>query len=1158
MGERKGTKGLELWCKRMTEGYPGVKIDNMTTSWRDGLAFCAIIHHFRPELIDFKKLKKEDVYANNELAFRVAEQYLGIPALLEAEDMVEYAVPDRLSILTYLSQFYQAFAVTQGSPLRIVQKRPSSSTGIVSPASTSPPNKKMPIPGVDILRLKPCAKCLLPVFFAERLNVGKLLYHRTCFRCARCNNQLTLANCYETETTNQYCCETCPDEEPTEPSSPDNATGMSILSRSLSDEEKTAGLNSYMFETANSEVIQPSSVGIARKSFLQMNMLPGSGSDDEEAVKVPDPPRSARPSVVGLSAISISEHQSDIINSNSDSGRPDSSSVSSSRDIKVQIDTTEDSSSIVKARMRLFEKKCDPQPTFTTKVTENDLSTVTEPKVPIANDDLDKLNVKEEECVIDDTSVNIADQSDSISLDFKEAVAIEESQENVQIDSTIESVITVSDQTISSSDDVICISDYKTTCEDSVVTISDESDILNEPKQESNFGGDKDSTADLLDSKIQYKTSCEISLSEPQSNISSDIERSEESVYKEHHSLPEDDSLSKTEYKTTCEDSVIFVREETNDTFLSQEPSVNTQSDESTDMAKVEDISLLKETKETAQMDEIEKETTNNVELDSGLQSMQPSLAEELKGSPAGESYPGELNPFSDDEEHEDERDNKRSSTNPFDEDEDDEEPSTPPRRLIKLNDEDKVTFTPGPFQISRISEVYPPSSTAEFKKPIPITRKKVSAPKISLTPFWVHEDEDFTTESKMSRNSVEHPQPLPRISDVSSSITSPYGSSTTSLSSITTTSSVQSGKRKKAPAPPKPRESTQESTQESEPNSSLTSSPSTSVQHSPRSTPRPRKSMKAPAPPTSMASTPSGLTVPHPKISISPIQFDNTKIAKDEVNRNRKSQTFSEPTSPTATNTPDKSTYGKWKRKKNLAPEKPVAIRRTIKELPMVEVKRELDIIEVQQQGLERQGVKLEHIIRMRCESADSELNEDNIPIEVEDMILQLFEVVNEKNELCRRQAELMYLKKQHRLEEEHAEVEYQIRCLMLTPDKNKTDTDKSKEEELIKRLIEIVEKKNEIIECLDMDRVREHEEDHSFTSSMNSYANKRDAGPTTLSNDDSQSLSKKEKKKLKKKFKLKIGGSHHQQVVDADKDIDETEVNQVKEKKKKKFAIF
>lgn len=145
-----------------------------------------------------------------------------------------------------------------------------------------------------------------------------------------------------------------------------------------------------------------------------------------------------------------------------------------------------------------------------------------------------------------------------------------------------------------------------------------------------------------------------------------------------------------------------------------------------------------------------------------------------------------------------------------------------------------------------------------------------------------------------------------------------------------------------------------------------------------------------------------------------------------------------------------------------------------------MGEIRRELEVIEIQQQGLERQGVRLEQNIRERCEGSNySETGlylsacllfvnplcrylllgstyfvaDSSASAQVEDMILQLFELVNEKNELFRKQAELMYLRRQQRLEEEHADVEYQIRCLMLQPEASKTDCDKAREEELISR---------------------------------------------------------------------------------------------------------
>lgn len=90
----------------MTSSYENVNIIDMDTSWRDGLAFCAMIHHFRPNLIDYSGLKSEDVLQNNELAYKVAEQEMGIPSLLDPQDMLDSDIPDKFSIITYVSQFY--------------------------------------------------------------------------------------------------------------------------------------------------------------------------------------------------------------------------------------------------------------------------------------------------------------------------------------------------------------------------------------------------------------------------------------------------------------------------------------------------------------------------------------------------------------------------------------------------------------------------------------------------------------------------------------------------------------------------------------------------------------------------------------------------------------------------------------------------------------------------------------------------------------------------------------------------------------------------------------------------------------------------------------------------------------------------------------------
>ncbi|KAM4771390.1 alpha-actinin-2 [Rhinophrynus dorsalis] len=108
--ETSAKEGLLLWCQRKTAPYRNVNIQNFHTSWKDGLGLCALIHRHRPDLIDYSKLNKDDAVGNINLAMDVAEKYLDIPKMLDAEDIVNTAKPDERAIMTYVSCFYHAFA----------------------------------------------------------------------------------------------------------------------------------------------------------------------------------------------------------------------------------------------------------------------------------------------------------------------------------------------------------------------------------------------------------------------------------------------------------------------------------------------------------------------------------------------------------------------------------------------------------------------------------------------------------------------------------------------------------------------------------------------------------------------------------------------------------------------------------------------------------------------------------------------------------------------------------------------------------------------------------------------------------------------------------------------------------------------------------------
>ncbi|XP_020342130.1 MICAL-like protein 2 isoform X1 [Oncorhynchus kisutch] len=226
-------KALQQWCKLQCNGYRDVAIINMTTSFRDGLAFCALIHKYRPDLIDYDSLNKEDIFDNNNLAFRVAEDKLGIAALLDAEDMVALRIPDRLSVLTYVSQYYNYFhgrnpiggvgavkrpaegskeepcgkknfpvvAKTMVYKMAIENHPPPSSLMV----KTSPKATTAAVQKTDVLvessnktgtLSSKCVVCKCHVHLVQRHFIDGKLYHRSCFKCSECSNVL-LAGAYK-------------------------------------------------------------------------------------------------------------------------------------------------------------------------------------------------------------------------------------------------------------------------------------------------------------------------------------------------------------------------------------------------------------------------------------------------------------------------------------------------------------------------------------------------------------------------------------------------------------------------------------------------------------------------------------------------------------------------------------------------------------------------------------------------------------------------------------------------------------------------------------------------------------------------------------------------------------------------------------------------
>ncbi|XP_008557227.1 MICAL-like protein 1 isoform X1 [Microplitis demolitor] len=1006
MTERRGPKALELWCRRITEGYPGVNVQNMTTSWRDGLAFCAMIHHFRPDLIDFSSLNKDDVYGNNELAFRTAEQHLGIPALLDAEDMASCSVPDRLSILTYLSQFYQQFGGS--SPSRIARSRtPETSSQQITPAE-SPASKAAPRLG---MRREVCVVCSMPVFLAEKLVISKSTYHRTCFRCARCHNQLTPCSYYETEE-GQYCCETCPDEDTT------NISVSEYDSLALG-----ANDSSIAIAAAESESLESQDQEISYHRSL---------SDEEKQLKKLNESKDLKSTsqIASMRLNFMSSHLlSDTVDSESEAfdGGSKDQDVNASPDIKSK-DSLED----LKTNLHSMTSR-----TINDKSVNNlDVSSSVHRCLTATSDNLDNdINVDVDADVNVDDNLIVNDKDKN-----KDEFKSQDTKEMVGVTGTdVNQCLSIVQKRLKLFEDLVV----------NVNVIANNNNDRDDKADGDANAGDKDCDSETGVSGV--------SRMEPDSL---------EVCPRDDFTITEPVSQAIAKPRDTC-------------------VSIINASVESTEVEK--------------KQDEDEDEDGDRGEV---------------------ETYPDDMNPFKSDEETDGKTNDFERSNNPFDSDDTEEVPK-------------------------------PAARTVDAQS----TKRLLKAP---LNPFWSDEDHESEEDSKL-----EVPIPKPRRSKLEKSDLrrDDFYASNSSLASSTSTT-PSSYYRKRRPAPPPP-------------DKSVTGTPD-KFNDSGIRTPRPRKSKPAPPPPMP-TSTPLSMGIE--KLSLtndSPISnkmninanvnnrligmeedaerenqsWEDIKVSKNEANRTKQSMSRSESNQDYTKF--DKSCQGKWKRKKAPAPARPIPQRRKIKVMSMKDVKLELAEIEMQQLGLEKQGVRLEQLIRNKCENDqkdDEDNNESSLSMDADELVLELFALVNEKNELFRRQAELMLLRRQHRLEEEHADIEYQIRCLICQPEATKTDFDKQREEALIQRLVEIVEKRSEIVECLEMDRRREVEEDKSINMHMELYTAKK-VNQEEPKTHKGKKIKLKEKLHIKEKNLLKKG---HKK--DADKDVDETEVKVKRQNKRKWF---
>ncbi|XP_062282751.1 F-actin-monooxygenase mical1 isoform X2 [Scomber scombrus] len=264
-----GYEELLKWCQKHTAGYENVNVKDLTQSWKSGLALCALIHHFKPQLIDMTSLDESNAVHNNQQAFNILERELGIPPVMSANDLANSSQIDKLSMVLYLTQVQKAFTVPakepagflpSSKPLTLSQTQSAvfflnklkhnslqrrkeklasekqareketsmgdedSTVASPLPAELNPSPAPEPQPQSEpepepepeaepepvstlMTNSEECYFCDKRVYVLERISAEGKFFHRSCFTCHECGITLRLGGYTFDETTGRFYCE---------------------------------------------------------------------------------------------------------------------------------------------------------------------------------------------------------------------------------------------------------------------------------------------------------------------------------------------------------------------------------------------------------------------------------------------------------------------------------------------------------------------------------------------------------------------------------------------------------------------------------------------------------------------------------------------------------------------------------------------------------------------------------------------------------------------------------------------------------------------------------------------------------------------------------------------------------------------------------------